>query len=236
MKESRYGRSRFSNFLRSNGVYLALAASLLAVGGVAVAGLGQQLFHSPTESSAPPEEQVEQNVTGQPDDRTTTTTITTTTAATTTATTTTTEKAPDLYVLPLSNTVQKPCSVDAPLYSETMGDWRIHTGADFAGSEGQKVKTVARGTVSAVEQDPMWGGVITVDHGVGVVSRYCGVTPSVRVGDQLDVGDSIGTLSTAPCECALPAHLHLEMTVDGQPVDPVAALGLEVRYADTTDE
>ena len=34
MKESRYGRSRFSNFLRSNGVYLALAASLLAVGGV----------------------------------------------------------------------------------------------------------------------------------------------------------------------------------------------------------
>jgi len=39
MKESRYGRSRFSNFLRSNGVYLALAASLLAVGGVAAAGL-----------------------------------------------------------------------------------------------------------------------------------------------------------------------------------------------------
>ena len=43
-------------------------------------------------------------------------------------------------------------------------------------------------------------------------------------------------LATAPCECAQPAHLHLEMTVDGQPVDPVAALGLEVRYADTTDE
>lgn len=236
MKESRYGRSRFSKFLRSNGVYLALAASLLAVGGVAVAGLGQQLFHSPPESSAPSEEQVEQNVTGQPDDRTTTTTITTTTTATTTATTTTTEKAPDLYVLPLTNTVQKPFSMEAPLYSETMGDWRIHTGADFAGSEGQKVKTVARGTVSAVEQDPMWGGVITVDHGVGVMSRYCGVTPSVRVGDQLDVGDSIGTLSTAPCECAQPAHLHLEMTVDGQPVDPVATLGLEVRYADTTDE
>ena len=234
MREARNGRSRFVRFIKSNGVYLALAVSLMAVGGVAIAGVGQELFHDASDSSDYAKEPVERPLTGQTDDRTTTT-IATTTATTVKPTTTTADPAPDLYVLPLTNTVQKPFSVEAPLYSETMGDWRIHNGVDFAGRDGQAVKAIARGTVSSVEQDPMWGGVVTVDHGVGVISRYCGLSPSVRVGDAVDAGDPIGELSTIPCECAQTAHLHLEITLDGQPMDPVEVLGLEMRYADSLD-
>ncbi len=232
MKELFSGKSRLSGILRGRGVYVALAASILAFGGVAVAMLGQVASpgegggesSAPTPGSSP----VEQIVTGQPDDRTTGST--TTTVATTT---TTTQVVQELYVLPLSNTVQKSFSDDTPLYCQTMQDWRIHPGTDFAGEPGQKVKAITGGTVTAVEEDVLWGWCITVDHGVGVVSRYCGVKPSVKVGDTVEVAEAIGTLDTIPCESAQTPHLHLEMTIDEQPVDPVAALALEVRYADT---
>ena len=238
MKETFSGKSRFVRLMRGRGVYVALAASVLAFGGVAVAMLGQELFHSEPggESSLPPDEMVEQIVTNQPANRTTTTTTATTAPIrTTTATTTATEEA-ELYILPLSNTVQKPFSVDAPLYCETMQDWRIHTGVDFAGEAEQNVKALANGTVLAIEEDVMWGVCITIDHGVGVVSRYCGVQPSVSKGASVKVGQVIGRLGTVPCESAQRPHLHLEMTVDGIPVDPVTALAKEVRYADSLTE
>ena len=229
MKNRSLGESRWRHFWKRNGVYVVLTASLVAVAAVLISGLGL----SESDSSLvelPEETPVEQKITGQPDDRTTTTT--------TSATTTTTmqAEAPDLYVLPLTNTVQTPFSADAPLYSITMKDWRVHTGVDFAGEEGQTVKAAARGTVSAIEEDPLWGYVITLDHGVGVVSRYCGVEPAVRVGDKLDVSDAIGQLTTVPCESAQTPHLHFEMSIDGVPVDPVEAIALEVRYEETVAE
>ena len=229
MKNQRFGGGRMSRFLRRNGVYLVLTISLLSVAGVLIGGLSG-VWNDEPEESRPLDEPVEQIVTGQADDRTTTTAVST---AITTTTTVVTE--PELYVLPLTNTVQKPYSADAPVYSETMKDWRIHTGVDFAGEEGQTVKAAARGEVTAIEENPLWGWIITIDHGVGVVSKYYGVTPSVRVGDKLDVSSPIGVLSAIPCEAAQPPHLHFEMYVDDMAVNPVEAIALEVRYADTTD-
>ena len=233
MRKNFHGKARF---WQGKGVYAALAAVLLALGAVGVATFSQSLFHTePQDSSLPYTEPVEQPITNQPDDRTTTTTATTT-ATTTVATTTEPEEAPDLYILPVSNTVQKPYSPDKLLFSQTMGDWRTHGGVDFAGETGQGVKALANATVQSVAEDPMWGWIITLDHGVGVLSRYCGVTPSVRQGDEVEVGQIIGKLSAIPCESAQTPHLHLEMSVDGQAVDPVTALAKEVRYGDTTAE
>ena len=224
MKEKVHGHSRLYRFFRGNGVFVALAVSLLAVGGVMAVTFGKEVV-----PQQPVETPVEQIVTNQPDDRTTTTT----TASTTT--TTETEDNNQLYVLPLSNTVQKVFSAKEPLYSDTMADWRVHTGADFAGDEGQEIKVIADGTVESFETDPLWGGVLVIDHGVGVKSRYCGISPSVKVGDTVEIGETIGKLAEVPCESAQPPHLHLEILVDGQPVDPVAAIALEVRYAETTE-
>lgn len=223
--------SRITNFLRRNGVYLALVISILTVGAVVIAGLTRQLAKPEPEDSLNAQQQVEQKITGQKDTRVTQTTTTTTTVTTTT----TTEEAPHLYLLPLTNTVQKAFSGDGPVYNETMKDWRLHLGADFAGEEGQAVKAATRGKVITVRNDPMWGGVIEIDHGVGVMTRYCGVKAIVRVGDTVEMGEHIGDLQTVPCECAQSPHLHLEMLVDGTPIDPVAAIALDVRYAQTTD-
>lgn len=237
MNFQRDTNGRMKKFLRRNGVYLALVVSLLAVAAVVIAGLTRQLTQSEPQKSQNAQQQVEQKVTGQKDTRTTTgTTITTTTVTRPTESpTTSTEEAPFLYLLPMTNTVQKPFSGDGPLYCETMRDWRLHLGVDFAGDEGQEVKSVTRGEVTAVITDPLWGGVIEIDHGVGVITRYCGVKAIVRVGDTVDAGEHIGDLQTIPCECAQSSHLHLEMLVDGTPIDPVAAIGLEVRYAETTE-
>ncbi len=224
MKDNVRGHSRFYRFFRGNGVFVALAVSLLAVGGVMAVAFGRQSTTQP-----PVETPVEQIVTNQPDDRTTTTTTPSTTA------TTEPETTNELYVLPLTNTVQKIFSIQEPLYSETMADWRVHTGTDFAGEEGQQVKAIAGGTVESIETDPLWGEVLVIDHGVGVKSRYCGVSPSVKVGDEVDICDEIGSLTEVPCESAQPAHLHFEILVDGQPVDPVSAIALDVRYAETIE-
>ena len=230
MKEMRFGKSRFSKFLRNNGVFLALAVALVAIGGVALVGMDRTI--NPENDIA--DEPVEQLVTDQPDDRTTTTEIITTTTTTTEAPTG--NEGPDLYVLPLTNTVQKSFSAQAPVYSVTMNDWRIHRGTDFAGEEGQVVKAVAKGTVVSVEDSEMWGTVITIDHGVGVQTKYCGVNSSVQPEDAVDASTPIGTLDSIPCEAIQAPHLHFEMTVDGVPIDPVEAIALEVRYAETVTE
>ena len=221
--------SRFKRFINGRGFYVALAACLLAVGGLAVATFGETLFVTESGESSPNSETkpVEQIVSDLPDDR-----KTTTTATTTTTTTTTTTAAADLYILPFGNLVQKVYSDGKLAYSVTMGDWRTHDGTDFAGELGQKVKALADGKVTSVIESPLWGTVITVDHGMEVISRYYGVKPAVKAGDSVKVGDLLGSLIAIPCEAADAPHLHLEMSIDGKTVDPVAAIGLEVRLAE----
>ncbi len=225
--------SRFKRFINGRGFYVALAVCLLAVGGVAVATFGETLFVRESGESSPNSETtpVEQIVSDLPDDRKTTTTTTTTTSTTTTTTT----AAADLYILPFGNAVQKAYSDGKPAYSETMGDWRTHDGADFAGELGQKVKALADGKVTTVTENPLWGTVITVDHGMEVISHYYGVKSAVKAGDSVKVGDLLGTLTAIPCESAEGPHLHLEMSIDGKTVDPVAAIGLEVRYIEAAE-
>lgn len=223
-RKSIHGKSRFKRFIEGRGFYVALAACLLATGGIAVATFGETLFVSQGKdnTSSQIERPVEQIVTGESEDRTTTTTTPKTTS-------TTAAPAADLFVLPMGNTVLKPYSEGTPVYSETMKDWRTHDGTDFVGEEGQEIRALADGTVTAVTTHPLWGGCVTIDHGLGVLSYYYGVKPSVKQGSTVRVGAPIGALSTAPCEAGERAHLHLEMTVDGVRVDPVKTIGREVR-------
>ena len=226
-KEPIHKTSRWERLLNGRGFYVVLAACLLAAGGVAVATFGEAVFVSRPAASEPKEDTrpVEQPVSDLPKD-----TTTTTTTATTTVTTTTTTKSADLYILPMGNMVQKAYSDGQPQFCITMQDWRLHDGVDFVGEQGQAVKALADGTVSEVTEDPLWGTVLTVDHGMDVLSIYYGVLPTVKKGDTVKVGASIGTLGEIPCESAQGPHLHLEMSIDGRRVDPVKALGRDVRY------
>ena len=109
--------------------------------------------------------------------------------------------------------------------SETLNVWQTHDGVDIAGDQGADVKSAGEGTVLNIWEDALWGICVSVDHGDGYVSSYCGLETSVPVtiGQEVACGDVIGKVGyTAECECALPSHLHFEVKKDGAYVDPIS--------------
>ena len=64
-----------------------------------------------------------------------------------------------------------------------------------------------------------------IDHGNGVVSRYCGLSPSlsVKAGDTVESGQTMGSVgNTADIESKQASHLHFEVLKNDVYVDPAA--------------
>ncbi|MBQ3603899.1 MAG: M23 family metallopeptidase [Clostridia bacterium] len=130
------------------------------------------------------------------------------------------------FTLPLGTEILKDYSDGEMVSSKTMGDWRIHNGIDFTGKDGSEIFAIQHGTVTDVYEDEMWGTVIVIDHGNDIVAKYCGMKKdsTVQKGDAVSKGQTVGKLGTIPIEQADGAHLHLEITVNGKNVDPLAAM------------
>ena len=104
-----------------------------------------------------------------------------------------------------------------------------HMGVDFAPGEGTPIRSVAAGTVIKVQaHDGGFGNDVWVQHDVdgkqftSVYGHMKDGTFKVVKGQQVAVGDELGEVgstgnSTGP-------HLHLEIHVDGVPVDPLTWL------------
>ncbi len=109
--------------------------------------------------------------------------------------------------------------------SATTGVWQTHNGVDIAAASGDEVRAISKGVVEAVEEDPLWGVCVTIDHQNGITSRYCNLNAdlSVNTGDKVDCGTVIGTVGeSADVESALPSHLHFEIKQGNMYLDPVA--------------
>ena len=136
------------------------------------------------------------------------------------------------YVLPVEGSVSKPYEMDVPVYSTTMNDYRAHTGVDIAAPVGSTVVAVEDGTVCRVWNDPMMGSCVSVDHGDSIISTYMNLTADtaegIEVGAKVTQGQPLGAIGeTSLTEIAEEAHLHLEMKVGGDFVDPIEYLGIE---------
>lgn len=132
-----------------------------------------------------------------------------------------------VYVRPVSGAVITPFSGDELLFQPTFGDWRVHTGTDFAAEAGETVMALTDGTVQQVVEDGLYGTCVTVSHDADLTSTYCGVT-DVRVaeGQAVAAGEAIGTVAeTMDAEAALGPHLHVETARAGTPVDVLELLG-----------
>lgn len=70
------------------------------------------------------------------------------------------------------------------------------------------------------------GNVVEIDHGKGLVARYCGLSDKnlPKAGDEVEQFDHIGTLDTVPVEAADGAHLHFTVAINGKTVDPLEAM------------
>ena len=130
---------------------------------------------------------------------------------------------PLLFGWPVFGEVEVGYFADELVYSKTMLDWRTHSAIDIAAELGTKVMACARGTVSEIYEDALMGTVLVIDHGDGLESVYANLaaTPSVNVGDTVEMSDVIGAVGdTAISETGQPYHLHFAMMKDGESVDP----------------
>lgn len=107
-------------------------------------------------------------------------------------------------------------------FDSTYEDYRFHHGIDIMSQPGTPVFAVGEGQVIIAREDSFWGGIITIDHNNGWQSIYRCITPKASYGDKVISGEIIGyTLESAKAEAGQEAHLHFEMYLDDDEVDPL---------------
>ena len=132
-----------------------------------------------------------------------------------------------IFVRPASGAVITPFSGDELLFQPTFGDWRVHTGTDFAAEPGESVLALTDGTVQEVFEDGLYGTCVTLSHDADLVSTYRGLTDvRVTAGQAVSAGETLGAVAeTIDAEAALGTHLHVETARAGTPVDVLSLLG-----------
>lgn len=115
-------------------------------------------------------------------------------------------------------------------YNSTLNRYCLHTGLDFAAEAGTEVTAAYAGTVESITEDILEGGKVVLSHGDGLYTVYASIDAAsgLRVGDTVEQGETIGTVSAAADamgnEYNEGAHLHFEVLEDGEQIDPAAYL------------
>jgi len=100
-----------------------------------------------------------------------------------------------------------------------LGRLALHPGIDLAEAYGAEIHAAAAGRVVHAGPAGGYGNMVEIDHGNGLATRYAHMSETlVEEGEAVDKGAVLGRLgstgrSTGP-------HLHYEVRVDGEPVDP----------------
>ena len=100
-----------------------------------------------------------------------------------------------------------------------LGRLALHPGVDLAEPYGTEIRAAAAGRVAHAGPAGGYGIMVEIDHGNGLSTRYAHMSEAlVAEGEEVDKGAVLGRLgstgrSTGP-------HLHYEVRVDGEPVDP----------------
>ena len=130
---------------------------------------------------------------------------------------------PRLIVRPLEGETVAAFSPDALVYSETLGDWRTHSGVDIAAENGTPVLAACAGRVLFAGEDDLMGTTVVLDHGGGCETVYANLAPvpPVEAGQEVAAGQQIGAVgASALSEAAMVPHLHFAVRQDGENADP----------------
>lgn len=99
-----------------------------------------------------------------------------------------------------------------------------HAGIDILAPAGTEVTTASPGIAKYVGRGKRgYGNVVIIDHGEGITTLY-GHLSTIRVqsGETVPAGAVIGTVGRSGN--ATTHHLHFELRVDGEAVDPIPYL------------
>ncbi|MEG1742775.1 MAG: M23 family metallopeptidase [Clostridia bacterium] len=129
------------------------------------------------------------------------------------------------FVSPLKGAYLKGYAMDSLVFSKTMKDYRVHSGIDIAAPLGTAVNAYSDGIISAIEDNDMMGKCIYITHEYGVTSVYMNLSKTIpetiKVGASVKAGDIIGAVGCTACEeINEDPHLHFELILDGENIDP----------------
>jgi len=105
------------------------------------------------------------------------------------------------------------------------GQWRNHTGTDYAAAMGTPVRAIGDGVVIFAGTKGGYGNMIDIRHRNGMVSRYGHMrnfASGMRPGTRVAMGSTIGYVGMTGW--ATGPHLHFEIRVNGVAHDPKLAL------------
>jgi len=103
-----------------------------------------------------------------------------------------------------------------PIYGGT----RMHNGVDIGASSGTPIKAADSGTVVMAGSNGGYGNWTLIDHGGGLATGYAHQSSiGVRVGQRVTRGEIIGRVGSTGASTG--PHLHWEVRVNGNPVNPM---------------
>lgn len=96
-----------------------------------------------------------------------------------------------------------------------------NSGIDYTNSEEYDVQSILDGEVIEVSKEELLGNVVTIRHTNDIISIYQSVnTVAVKKGDTVTRGQAIGKSGSCELNKDIPNHLHFELSIKGQIVDP----------------
>lgn len=127
------------------------------------------------------------------------------------------------FTKPVEGEIYKEYAKDNLIYSQTLEEWTTHLGIDIKTDSTTVVKAAADGKVKSIKNDPRYGLSVVIEHQDGYETLCASLLTAefVKVGEEVKQGQTIGTVGTsASFEIADGAHLHFEITKDGESIDP----------------
>lgn len=139
----------------------------------------------------------------------------------------TSSPAPKTFSLarPLDGALTRGFSTTQPLYFARVSAYRVHLGVDFESEYGALVKAGADGTVKSVGEEGELGLCVRISHQQGYETLYAGLSEAlyVKTGDPVRALQTIGHVGEGVLyEADAAPHLHFEVTLNGDPIDPIS--------------
>lgn len=131
--------------------------------------------------------------------------------------------AEDGLLWPMEGNVILDYSMDSTVYFATLDQYKYNPAVIIAGDVNSKVYSVAKGKVTAIENDEVTGCTVTVDLGDGYEAVYGQLKElNFAVGDYVEAGHVIGYVSEPTKYFSVEgSNLYFELRKDGAPIDPV---------------
>ena len=104
-----------------------------------------------------------------------------------------------------------------------LGLLALHSGVDLAQAYRAEIRATGAGRVAHAGSAGGYGIMVEIDHGNGLTTRYAHMSEAlVEEGQEVAKGAVVGRIGSSGR--ATGPHLHYEVRVDGEPVDPVRYL------------